>query len=46
MYHPSRDEFVRAAAQGNLIPVYRELCADADTPGAAYGAPGHCATCK
>ncbi len=40
MYHPSRDEFVRAAAQGNLIPVYRELCADADTPVSAYAALG------
>lgn len=40
MYHPSRDEFVRAAAQGNLIPVYRELCADADTPVSAYTALG------
>ncbi|KAB2896412.1 MAG: anthranilate synthase component I, partial [Kofleriaceae bacterium] len=40
MYHPSRDEFVTAAAQGNLIPVYRELCADADTPVSAYAALG------
>jgi anthranilate synthase component 1 len=40
MYHPSRDEFVAAAAQGNLIPVYRELCADADTPVSAYAALG------
>ncbi|HVK73551.1 MAG TPA: anthranilate synthase component I [Kofleriaceae bacterium] len=40
MYHPSRDEFVRAAADGNLIAVYRELCADADTPVSAYAALG------
>ncbi len=40
MYHPSRDEFVRAAASGNLIAVYRELCADADTPVSAYAALG------
>ena len=40
MYHPSRDEFVAATAHGNLIPVYRELCADADTPVSAYAALG------
>jgi len=40
MYHPSRDEFVQAAAAGNLIAVYRELCADADTPVSAYAALG------
>ena len=40
MYHPSRDDFVAAAAHGNLIPVYRELCADADTPVSAYAALG------
>jgi len=40
VYHPSRDEFVRAAASANLIPVYRELCADSDTPVSAYAALG------
>ena len=40
MYHPARDEFVRAAATANLIPVYRELCADSDTPVSAYAALG------
>src|SRR5687768_10806574 len=40
MVHPSRDEFVRAAEQGNLIPVYRELLADSDTPVSAYAALG------
>ncbi|MCB9563619.1 MAG: anthranilate synthase component I [Kofleriaceae bacterium] len=40
MYHPSREEFVRAAEQGNLIPVYRELLADGDTPVSAYAALG------
>jgi anthranilate synthase component 1 len=40
MYHPSREEFVRAAGQGNLIPVYRELLADGDTPVSAYAALG------
>jgi len=40
MYHPSREEFVRAAERGNLIPVYRELLADGDTPVSAYAALG------
>ena len=40
MYTPSRDEFVAAAARGNLIPVYRELLADSDTPVSAYAALG------
>jgi anthranilate synthase component I len=40
MYTPSREEFVAAAANGNLIPVYRELLADADTPVSAYAALG------
>ncbi|MEZ4404316.1 MAG: chorismate-binding protein [Kofleriaceae bacterium] len=40
MYHPSRDAFVQAAASANLIPVYRELCADSDTPVSAYAALG------
>jgi anthranilate synthase component I len=36
MYTPSREEFVAAAAHGNLIPVYRDIVADSDTPVAAY----------
>src|SRR6185436_5956241 len=40
MYTPSRDEFVAAAGKGNLIPVYRELLADGDTPVSAYAALG------
>jgi anthranilate synthase component 1 len=40
MYHPSRDDFVRAARQGNLIPVYREIVADGDTPVSAYAKLG------
>nr|HEX4313203.1 chorismate-binding protein [Kofleriaceae bacterium] len=44
MYTPTREDFVAAAARGNLIPVYRELLADGDTPVSAYaalGAPEH-----
>ncbi|HEY7958325.1 MAG TPA: anthranilate synthase component I [Polyangia bacterium] len=35
-YIPSREGFVAACRQGNLVPVYRELLADADTPVSAY----------
>jgi len=40
MFTPSRDEFIAAAGKGNLIPVYRELLADGDTPVSAYAALG------
>ena len=39
-YYPSREEFAAAATRGNLIPVYRELLADGDTPVSAYAALG------
>jgi len=39
-YVPTRDEFVAAAERGNLIPVYRELLADGDTPVSAFAALG------
>jgi anthranilate synthase component I len=32
MYHPSFDEFKAKASRGNLIPVYREIMADFETP--------------
>jgi anthranilate synthase component 1 len=34
--HPSLEEFVRLAAQGNLIPVYADLMADFETPVSVY----------
>src|ERR1043166_3035777 len=40
MYTPSREEFIAAAMRGNLIPVYRELLADGDTPVSAYAETG------
>jgi anthranilate synthase component I len=40
MYTPTRAEFFAAAGRGNLIPVYRELLADGDTPVSAYAALG------
>ena len=36
MYSPTLDEFLRLAAQGNLIPVTRRLLADIETPLSAY----------
>jgi len=36
MILPSRETFFELAKQGNLIPVYRELVADLDTPVSAY----------
>jgi anthranilate synthase component 1 len=35
-YAPSLDEFMRRAQQGNLIPVYREILADLETPVSAF----------
>ncbi len=36
MLHPSFDEFSRKAKDGNLIPVYREILADMETPVSAF----------
>jgi anthranilate synthase component 1 len=44
VYYPSREQFAQAASRGNLIPVYREIMADGDTPVSAYaklGRPDH-----
>jgi len=35
-YEPGLDEFTSRAQQGNLVPVYREIVADLDTPVSAY----------
>src|SRR3954463_7897997 len=40
MFTPTRADFAAAAQRGNLIPVYRELLADSDTPVSAYAALG------
>ena len=39
-HFPARDEFREAATRGNLIPVYREILADGDTPVSAYAKLG------
>ena len=36
MYYPDFETFSRLASQGNLIPVYREIMADMDTPVSAF----------
>lgn len=36
MFHPTRDEFLDYAQRGNLVPVYRELPADLETPVSVY----------
>jgi anthranilate synthase component 1 len=36
MVSPTREEFVARAARGNLIPVYREILADMETPVSAF----------
>jgi len=36
MIHPQTNEFVALADQGNLIPVYREILADMETPVSAF----------
>src|SRR5215510_4549818 len=35
-YTPDFDEFCALAAQGNLVPVYREILADLETPVSAF----------
>ena len=35
-YTPSLNEFMRLAEQGNLVPVYREILADLETPVSAF----------
>jgi anthranilate synthase component 1 len=36
IFTPSKTEFLEYAKHGNLIPVYREIIADAETPVSAY----------
>ena len=36
MYTPDFDEFCALAQQGNLVPVYREILADLETPVSAF----------
>src|ERR1700690_3410259 len=36
MHSPTLDEFLKLAAQGNVIPITRRLLADIETPLSAY----------
>jgi len=36
MYYPSKQEFIELAKKGNLIPVYKEIVADMETPVSAF----------
>lgn len=36
MYYPSKKDFIKKAQKGNLIPVYREIMADMETPVSAF----------
>ena len=36
MYHPTLEEFRGLRDQGNLVPIYREIAADLDTPVSAF----------
>ena len=36
MYYPTLNQVKKLAGQGNLIPIYREINADLETPVSAY----------
>ena len=36
MYFPKKSEFIKLSKQGSLIPVYREILADTETPVSAF----------
>jgi anthranilate synthase component 1 len=36
MYYPDKKEFIKLSEKGNLIPVYREMIADMETPVSAF----------
>ena len=36
IYFPNKKEFLKKARQGNLIPLYREICDDLETPVSAF----------
>ncbi len=36
MINPSKEEFIKLSKKGNLIPVYRELAADLETPVSSF----------
>jgi anthranilate synthase component 1 len=36
VYYPTKEEFIRLTKKGNLIPVYREIITDMETPVSAF----------
>ena len=36
MFYPNKDEFIELSKQGNVIPVYKEILSDFDTPLSAF----------
>jgi anthranilate synthase component 1 len=36
MHYPKKEEFIKLSKKGNLIPVYREIVADMETPVSAF----------
>jgi len=36
MFHPTLEEFIKLSKEGNLIPIYKEIVADMETPVSAY----------
>ena len=36
MYYPTKEEVIKLAGKGNIIPVYREIMADLETPVSAF----------
>ncbi len=36
MFYPDKQKFIKLAKQGNLIPVYKEIVADTETPVSAF----------
>ena len=41
MYYPTKKEFIKKTKTGNLIPVYKEIIADTQTPVSAYKQIAH-----
>ena len=36
MYKPTKEEFIKLAQEGNLIPIYKEVVADLETPASTF----------
>jgi len=36
MHHPCKEDFIKRSESGNMVPVYREIVADMETPVSAY----------